>query len=230
MPPLYYFSASFYAARAGIYFNRVLMVSHLAQNEDADISKLRELWFQDLRNVGKFYVQMIQQADNIYKNMPQLPPLSLPKYPDDYFEWAKQFLQNIRTTLTVGTQEECLFAYGFYLGNTYCNTEVLDWTLALHAVASEKGFDQQKQVAVLLDDLSDTQFKWGAPAMLLGRDEKLTYLWQTWRYIDDLIKQMHDIKAKNDVTKYPELARFCLPLSSRIEEESKKIFEFLQAL
>lgn len=224
MQAIAYFSASFYVARAGIYFNRVLMVSHLAQQPDEELAKLRELWFGDLRAVGRFYVQMIQQAEGIYKQLPNLPALTLPKLPDDYFDWAKAFLQNFRSALTVGSQEELMFSYGFYLGNTLCNLEVLNWALSLHAIGGAKGFAQQKQVAELLNDISSTQFKWGAPALLLGRVEKTQYLWQAWRYLDDLLRQLHEIGAKDNVERYPALAEFVAPLAYQIEEETKKIY------
>ncbi len=236
MTPQHYFSASFYAMRAGIYFNRVLMVSSLAQQPDAGISALRDRWFAELRETGRFYVDMIKQATAVYQQQGSLAPLTMPKFPDDYFTWAATFLQTFRTTLTVGTQSELLFSYGYCLGNAYCDLEVLRWALELQEIGGGLGFDQDKQINTLLADLSETQFRWAAGAILLGKDEKTHYLWQAWRYVDDLLKQLIDRHKQNaaDPSRgadyYRKLAQFVEPLSIQIAEESKKVFEHLHTL
>ncbi len=49
-----YFGASYYASRAAVYFNRVLLVSSLAQNPDVKVSKIRDDFFAFLKKMDGF--------------------------------------------------------------------------------------------------------------------------------------------------------------------------------
>lgn len=81
VPILYYFTASFYAARLGSYFNRVLIASQLSETQDIDLIKLRQLWIEEMRTISPYYVKMLSQAQGIYQhffaNLPTVNPLKM---------------------------------------------------------------------------------------------------------------------------------------------------------
>lgn len=229
VPILYYFTASFYAARLGSYYNRVLIASQLSETQDMDLIKLRQLWIEELRNISPFYVKMLAQAQGIYQHFfSNLPKINAPQDANEYFDWSLNYLNYIGSTLTLGNANESIYSYAFHMGNIYCNLETLNWSLGLHSIAKEKNMAQHKQIAQSLEEISKSKTKWSAAAINLGNYTEFKELWQIWRTLQNDLEGIELLNAANNEEKYIALSKLLMPNIEAIEAAGKKIFELLQ--
>ena len=180
-----YFSAIYFARQASTYFNRVLMVSTIIENKKS--KAMGESLFDYLKENGQEYVNNLRFADSIYNSM-RLPKLELPKVPDDYFIWIKDFSENMKQGLAPNSPEEHLYSLAANLGNLHCSASVLSWALLIHANENQ-AINQEETIKKMIVDIKSSKFVFAAPAMLLGKNKETSFVWDAWKKTDEALNQ-----------------------------------------
>jgi hypothetical protein len=227
MYPSDLFLASYYSTKAAVYFNRVLLVSNLAQHPDPRVSALREVFFQKLRDSGRYYVENIKQANEIYLEM-NLPALDLPRLPNDYFAWLSEFRANLRNTTTDQSNEQLIIDYAFYMASISTDLALLNWSKQLHLEAP-LATNQFEQIESSINDIKNTKFNWAAFAMLLGKNDQLRFFWEEWQSLDHLLEQYLAFDVVNKPENTTDSMRFSEALLPKFDEKATQIFNLLQA-
>ena len=204
-----------------------MLVSNLAQHPDPRVSALREVFFQELKDSGRYYVENIKQANEIYLEM-DLPALDLPRFPDDYFTWLSEFRANLRNTTTDQSNEQLIIDYAFYMASISTDLALLNWSKQLHLEAP-LATNQLEQIESSINDIKNTKLNWAAFAMLLGKNEQLRFFWEEWQSLDHLLEQYlaFDVISKPENT--ADAMRFSEALLPKFDEKASQIFNLLQA-
>ncbi|MCP4441105.1 MAG: hypothetical protein GY810_19445 [Aureispira sp.] len=192
------FLASYLPVQAGTYFNRVLLVSQLAEVTTDGVPELRDEMFGQLQKVGKNYIQNIQYANHLYTNW-GLPPLTLPKYPNDYFLWCSAFVRHLKEIIEPDDPETWIHNYGYNLGDLSTSCWVLQTILTIRK-KTNGAFDYAEQIANSIEDIAGIKFRFGAPAMLLTKHDDATYrfMWEHWQTLDGLLQDLIDCNLKEE--------------------------------
>lgn len=190
------FLASYLPVQAGTYFNRVLLVSQLAEIETDGVPELRDELFGQLQKVGKNYIQNIQYANHIYTNW-NLPPLTLPKFPNDYFLWCSAFVRHLKEIIEPNGPEAWMHSYGYNLGDLCTSCWVLQTILQIQK-RTDGAFDYTEQIENSVEDIAGIKFRFGAPAILLAKhdDDAYRFMWEHWQVLDKLMQALLDCNLK----------------------------------
>jgi hypothetical protein len=219
------FQLSYLSADAGIYFNRVLFVSSLAQHPDPKVAAIREEYFGFLRTQGRYYVGNIQKANGAYLEL-GLPALELPKYPNDFFDWISAFRKNLLTKVEEQSLERWTIDYGYYMASISGDIGLLQWALRLKAEAPNAP-DQTKQIESLISSAQRSKQIMAGLSMLLGSNEPLRILWQEWKSLEALLDQLLAYDLPNDPEKFQEAISFSEALLAKYRERAEAISKAL---
>jgi hypothetical protein len=222
------FLASYLSSQASTYFNRVLMVSSLAQHPDEKVSEFRDSFFESLRNSGRQYVDNIKNANEIYSDM-DLPELDLPRFPEDYFKWMERFRKNIRNSVENQSEDQLIIDYAFYMASICSDLAILVWALYLHQYAPN-GPNQAAQLKKSIDDSKNAKFIWAGTAVLLGQREDLRFLWEEWQSLDNLLDQFYAFAIPENTENIVEAISFADALLPKFHEKVDFIVGKLKAL
>lgn len=222
------FLASYLSTDASTYFNRVLIVSNLAQHPDPKVSEFRESFFQSLRNTGRQYVENIQHANSIYREL-NLPELELPRFPDDYFTWVDKFRKYLRGTAPEKSEEQWIVDYGFYMASLCADLSILIWSLNLHLYALEAP-EQLTQIEKTISDSNNTKFLWAGTALLLGQNNNLRFLWEEWQSLNNLLEQLFTKADVSNRNKLVETLSFLEALLPKFHEKFEIIVQKLNVI
>ena len=223
-----YFIASYLSTQAATYFNRVLLVSSLAQHPDAKVAELRETFFQSLKNGGSQYINNIIQANNIYTDM-DLEELDLPRLPEDYFHWVDAFRKNLRATTTENSTEQLIVDYAYHMACICTDLALLGWSLYLHLHAPAAP-DQMPQIKSSISDLQRSKLIWSSTAILLGREEDMHFMWAEWQTLNHLLDQLHAFDLLNKPENQEAALNFADALLPKFHETVDNIISKLKVL
>ncbi len=216
-----YFLASYLSTQASTYFNRVLLVSNLAENPDPKVVELREAYFQSLRNAGQQYVANIVQANSIYDEF-NLPELDLPRLPEDYFHWVEAFRKHLRASVEENSKEQFLVDYAYHMASICTDLAIFVWSMYLHLHAKQ-GPDMLPNLKQFVEGSQRSKLIWAGTAVLLGRQEGLLFLWQEWQSIDHLLNQFYAFGILENSEKQQEALYFADALLPKFHETVDRI-------
>lgn len=219
------FQLSYLSADAGIYFNRVLLVSSLAQHPDPKVAALREKFFSFLKTQGRYYVGNIQKANAAYLEL-GLPALELPRFPNDFFDWISTFRKNLISSVDEQSEERWIMDYGYYMGSISGDVSLLQWSLKLHYEAPNAP-NQVKQIESLIQAAQRAKQIMKGLSMLLGSNENLRILWQEWKSLEALLDQFLAYDLPNDPAKFEKAIAFSEALLAKYREGSETIYKNL---
>lgn len=219
------FQLSYLSADASIYFNRVLLVSSLAQHPDPQVAALRENFFGFLKKQGRYYVGNIQKANAAYLEL-GLPAMELPRFPNDFFDWISAFRKNLISSVDAESQERWIMDLGYYMASISGDIGLLQWSLKLHHEAPNAP-NQIKQIESLTQAAQRAKQIMKGLSMLLGSDEQLRILWQEWKSLEALLDQLLAYDLPNDPTTFEEAIAFSEALLSKYRERSEAIYKHL---
>lgn len=192
------FLASYLPTQAGTYFNKVLIVSQLAEIKEGNVPEVYNELFGQLQTVGKNYIQNIQYANHLYTNW-GLPPLTLPKFPNDYFLWCSAFIRHLKEIIEPNDPESWMHSYGYNLGDLSTTCWVLQ-TVLLIRQKTGGAFDYTEQIKSSAEDIIGLKFRFGAPAILLAKhdEDKYQFMWEEWRILDGLMQDLVNCKLREE--------------------------------
>lgn len=219
------FQMSYLSADAAVYFNRVLLVSSLAQHPDAQVATLREAFFGFLKTQGRHYVGNIQRANHYYLEL-GLPALDLPKFPNDYFTWIGQFRKNLRDKIGSKNSNAYLFDFSYSMASLSGDIALLQWSLQLHATAPAAP-NQRPQMESLINSVKDNKFRMPAPAMLLATEDAYRFIWQEWKSLEALLDQLLAFELPEKPEVFQQAIDFCDALLAKFRERAAYIQETL---
>jgi hypothetical protein len=216
-----YFGASYYASRAAVYFNRVLLVSSLAQNPDVKVSKIRDDFFAFLKKNGWVFIQYIQRSDAFYRTL-KLEPLQLPKFPNDYFEWVSAFIGNMKRTLPQNATESILMDLGVKLGAISTELALFTWSSTLHLDAS---YPQIKQLQECIDQINNALLLVASSSMILYQDPSTQFVFEHGQSIRSLLTSFTDFELIDNSSLLSEKRTEAESALNEIEEQVSELLK-----
>ena len=223
-----YFIASYLSTQSATYFNRVLIVSSLAQHPDDKVVEIRESFFESLKSGGKQYINNIIQANHIYTEM-DLAELDLPRLPEDYFNWVEAFRKNLRATTTDQSAEQLIIDYAYHMGSICTDLALLAWALYMHLHAPAAP-NQIPQIENSIADSQRSKTIWSSTAMLLGQKEELHVMWTEWKTLNDLLNQLYAFDLINKPENQEAALNFADALLPKFHETVDKLIESLKTV
>lgn len=205
------------AAEAGTYFNKVLLVSQLAQSGDSAIEATFKKLFTQLQSDGPRYAAAITVCEQQVQSLGHPTPAA-PRVPEEYFTWVGDINKTMRSALGINTPEEWQYSYGWDLGEITCTLGLLDFVYELQDEL-QGASDYTQQVSTLVTDLANTVFRFSTSAVLLGTKSETYFLWEHWKRIDEQLQLL----AHSDSQNHSTIHEAYLTLVSETEEIKKVI-------
>lgn len=220
------FLAAYYIVYPATYFNKVLMVSELAQHPNPTVAAARDQWMKELKESGGQFVMQIKEAIKIAENFGiAYPPL--PRFPEEYFNWVSELTQNFNQKFPSQSKEGLAFQLGFDLANTASNLSIMYASLFLQKETANV-IDKTAQVQHLIKDSFNSDFKSGGTAMLLSMQLSNDAIREEWIQLSDQLKSTFDNQApvidSNNVTGYLEKTNTLLGITN---QTIKKVTTYL---
>lgn len=183
-----FYSIGYAAAEAGTYFNKVLLVSQLAQSGDEIVDTQFKQCLSQLQPEGPRYAAALVVCEQQVQSLGHPIP-TLPRVPDEYFAWVGDINTTMRSALGINSPEEWLYSYGWDLGEITCTLGLLDFVYVLQSNLQGKS-DYTQQQNILFEDLAKTLFRFSTSAVLLGTKPETYFLWEHWKRIDEQLQPL----------------------------------------
>ncbi len=178
--------AGYYIAYPGTYFNKVLIISELAQHPDIKVAAVRDRWMQELKESGGQFVNQIGEAVKIANHFEVGAP-PMPKFPNEYFDWAGGIYKAFKAKLLHGSSEVLAFDQGFHLANIASNCNIIK--ACLHLQLETNGvIEKTELINHLIIDSLNSDLLLGGGAILLSRSLNNGKIHEDWKLMSDKLK------------------------------------------